>query len=1061
MINNYGIAMKYFFLLLLSLSIAFTNEYELTRIPIPDEENFGTMFKINDLNEVIFTYQSKSFIYCPEARAIWNAGMNQIEITNVTRPVGVSGLNNSGAMVLAWLDENNSRHLYFLDENGNGSLIENPRGNNGIMSLIALNDANVMLVQAYGEGLGDNNGYYLMDKNGVIDEITEELESVLQASFHIYGFTDLFDIILLNDNNNSFDLFSTLDYSIETLYNLNENINTQRIRDFNDNGDIIIANAPNGDLFPAEPLIIMREAKNGLLRGSNTFNISDYGLVHFRPEGIDNNGIVWGVGRKDLSESNRYYMIIDGEIKLLDELVEEELDEGYKIKAMSDDGSLLLDLNDNEFGILNPRLRILEPKADTNYVFTKHDSIRIKWSRPIQDDFINISYKDMSSSDAFIPIVELLEASKTEYMWLPSNEELYSDSIVIKIETLQGKIIESDTVSIRSLNLARKESAGFYRVFEPGLDGWNFGNEASDLFPASYYNKIDYVNGIDPFTGEKYHSSFSLPPVSGKPQDYPFWESFVDLFGFDACYFNIYDDNSNELLFSSYDPRALRYWNLIKEEGFGGACHGMTIRSLMFFIDPQISQGQYLFNLNIDDEIRDEIMFHQTFNQSIEWQNQFYQEIEQPSTMAELIKIFSKNFANNSIHQLLIVESTESSHAILPYKIESDQNSKDVFKLYVYDPNKPFRDDQYIIIDTTENTFNQIGENWTKIFIDIPIDNFNILPTFPEFHSVKKKEKTKLLSDKNLYFFKNNNADIIISSESGELKYENGTLINDIDGANIYGSITSYPRKPFRGVLPESDYTITLQNSSDEETFLALFDREVSYNFDNLEPEESDIDIIKYSDNLEYENGNDRDKKVRFYFPGFVDSIGTMIMIENIDVPGNKKIELTASDTNTFNIKAVDFTGNYDLKLISYYDKVNTTFEIKDNELGNFSEVEIKIENDIPKAIIKTDTDGDGESDTQVEKTAEPTSVEIPQINMNVYPNPANSLINFSFNSKETGSAKLAIRDLRGREVMTEKLFLKNGMNEFSRNITDLKAGIYLVIIESENISYIGKIIKK
>lgn len=1060
MINNYGFAMKYLLLILLSLSIAFSNEYELTRISYETISNLNRVWNINDIGEVLLRKNNRNYMYCPEQRGNWQAGFNLIESPDGYL-AGVVAFNNNGVLAISWFDTvDSTTFYYYIDETGEGSFIENPRGENGSMEFISINDANVMLVQAYGEGLGDNNGYYLMDKDGVIDEITDDLESVLVATHHIYGFNDLFDIVLLNYNNNSFDIFSTLDYSKETIYNLDENVDTQRILDFNDNGDIIIANSTNGDLFPAEPLVIMNEAKNGLSVGSNTFNLSDYGLVHFRPEGIDNNGIVWGVGRKDLSESNRYYIIIDGKIKLLDDLVEEELDEGYRIRDMSDNGTLLLDLNNEEFGILKPRLRILEPKADTTYVHTKHDSIRIKWSRPIQDDFIDISYKDLLESGEWIPIEELLELSDTEYMWLPINEELNSDSIVIKIESLSGKIIESDTISVRSLNLARKEKDGYYYLFDPSGDGWNVGNLAADLFPASYYGKIDYVNGIDPFTGNTYHPFFNEDPINAKQKDYPFWENFVRLFSEDACYNKYYDDITGELDFASVDARSLHLWSLIKEEDFDGACHGMTITSMLFFTDTTISEGRILFNVQLDDSHRDEIMQFQTFQNSSEWM--FFRNIERnkPFDAGDIIRKYSDNFINNLNHQLMLIENSVTGHAVLPYKIESDNNAKDVFKLYYYDPALPFRSDQYFIMDTTENTFNKPGADWSKMTMDAPIVLYKNTPTMPRFNSIKK-EKPKVLSDENLYFFKNDNSDITISSDQGVLTYENNEIQNEIEGAGLFREISNFPNKPNSGILPQNDYTISLTNSLDDVSSLSIFNKDVVYCFDNLEPEESDVDIIKYSDNIEYENANTRNKKVRFYFPGLVDSIGTMVMIENIDIPGNKKIELSVSDTNTFNIKAIDFTGNYDLKLISYYDKVNTTFEIKNNELGNLSEIEINIENDVPKVVIKTDSDGDGETDTIEEKTAEPTSVRIPQINLNVYPNPANDLVNFVVDSKASSKAKLIITNLRGGEIINKDIFISSGVNTLSENISNFNKGIYIITIQNGKQKYIGKIIKE
>ena len=67
----------------------------------------------------------------------------------------------------------------------------------------------------------------------------------------------------------------------------------------------------------------------------------------------------------------------------------------------------------------------------------------------------------------------------------------------------------------------------------------------------------------------------------------------------------------------------------------------------------------------------------------------------------------------------------------------------------------------------------------------------------------------------------------------------------------------------------------------------------------------------------------------------------------------------------------------------------------------------------------------------------------------NVYPNPANDLINISFSDKFNGQVNLSITDLAGREIYTVAFSDVNPGQVESISSTDFEEGMYLLHLQS------------
>lgn len=101
--------------------------------------------------------------------------------------------------------------------------------------------------------------------------------------------------------------------------------------------------------------------------------------------------------------------------------------------------------------------------------------------------------------------------------------------------------------------------------------------------------------------------------------------------------------------------------------------------------------------------------------------------------------------------------------------------------------------------------------------------------------------------------------------------------------------------------------------------------------------------------------------------------------------------------------------------------------------------------------------DGDGQFTYSNIKNINFASV----LEVSLYPNPANQVLNLNFNSEKAMKAQVIISDGTGRHVLQQTLEMKNGVSEKNINIAGLKSGSYFVQIISTDVQYGLKFIKK
>ena len=79
---------------------------------------------------------------------------------------------------------------------------------------------------------------------------------------------------------------------------------------------------------------------------------------------------------------------------------------------------------------------------------------------------------------------------------------------------------------------------------------------------------------------------------------------------------------------------------------------------------------------------------------------------------------------------------------------------------------------------------------------------------------------------------------------------------------------------------------------------------------------------------------------------------------------------------------------------------------------------------------------------------------------VNVFPNPANNIINIAFDVQSTETLSLSLYDLSGKQVLNKQTSI-SGFDKETVDVSTLPSGIYFLNLRSESIQQTQKIIIK
>ncbi len=236
--------------------------------------------------------------------------------------------------------------------------------------------------------------------------------------------------------------------------------------------------------------------------------------------------------------------------------------------------------------------------------------------------------------------------------------------------------------------------------------------------------------------------------------------------------------------------------------------------------------------------------------------------------------------------------------------------------------------------------------------------------------------------------------------------------------------------------------------------------------------------------------------------PG-ADDIRTMIIAENnLLVPGVSSITCNVSDSMingvaAFNTPATvklgsaaggayDAHGVYDPVannfLITYYDsatqalvydvkplsasiaalptviKANYRDAATDLGLPAYPRTDINMVND--KAVFVWNDNSKTMFDAEYAQNVSVQSVPVNVTDVQVFPNPANDVINLGFIAKQNGSATVAVLDVTGRQVLSMQADVMVGVNRITVALGALSAGNYFIQVKGEVASFNARFTK-
>jgi probable HAF family extracellular repeat protein len=181
-------------------------------------------------------------------------------------------------------------------------------------------------------------------------------------------------------------------------------------------------------------------------------------------------------------------------------------------------------------------LLITRPQAGELFIAGEPDTI--KWIGGKAGQLLQIEYST-DSSNIFNVINFGISGDTSFYVWNDPDSILSAKCSIRIFDMIDPTIADtSDIFKIKGYVLTKYKPNGDFEPYNMLTDKWGFANNASDVWPASWYNRFNY-QGIDPFTGSQYSQwQGNFVFASSISSEHPDWPSFVNTFGTSACYFS-------------------------------------------------------------------------------------------------------------------------------------------------------------------------------------------------------------------------------------------------------------------------------------------------------------------------------------------------------------------------------------------------------------------------------------------------------------------------------------------------------------------------------------------
>ena len=70
---------------------------------------------------------------------------------------------------------------------------------------------------------------------------------------------------------------------------------------------------------------------------------------------------------------------------------------------------------------------------------------------------------------------------------------------------------------------------------------------------------------------------------------------------------------------------------------------------------------------------------------------------------------------------------------------------------------------------------------------------------------------------------------------------------------------------------------------------------------------------------------------------------------------------------------------------------------------------------------------------------------------LNAYPNPSKGMVKIEFTSDINADGLLKVIDVTGHLILTQRIVMQEGFNNFDMDLSEITSGMYLIVLESSS----------
>lgn len=720
-----------------------------------------------------------------------------------------------------------------------------------------------------------------------------------------------------------------------------------------------------------------------------------------------------------------------------------------------------------------PPIRILHPVEGDRWRVEQEKTI--EWQTATSEFFmVEVS---VDSGRTYAEVGQVIDGTR-DTLWRIPDSLRSSSKMRIRVSDLFDTTCAevSAPFTVRAYDLVAVEPDSSLKPFHVDKHGWRFSNSRGNMWPPEWWANFDYLTGIDPFTDRVYDFEFHFK-YKARSSFFPDWPLWVTAYGTDINYWST--------ALSIYSGRAQRYWRN-KHSRWGGSCYGFAVSSLLAFRYPDyvsnrfpdLAQVDSLYALALDDTTRavvNEYFIHQYSKGYYAYSNS----VRETITPRALLNQVRTVFLNEQLEPAtLTLHNPDSSgaHGVLPYLLKRDAPGNGKFRLYVYDSNNPGSLNQYIEIDSLNNTWRTrlTGLSWgpgqVGCFLDLPVNAYMQLPYFqpergPTVPGVQDDLEIALTPG---------SESRLTNAAGQEIGHVGGAIVNTIPGAISITPITGSNSPPLGFVVPPDRYVISFSGVSDSLAYVSIVGDSNLYGYERDDAHPADSERLVFDNGLGVLNPGSVPRRVRLSALGSGIADEQAADIDRISIAPGDSLHVELVERVATTGMGGRASGRHDLRLVNA--GAATTYDLRlryaaPDTSGRFTHGSIPLVANASHVIVPSweavetvpvmiliDLGSDGSIDDTLRVDNEPLGLRQNATPLHPdrfrlypnYPNPFNPTTTIAFDLPEAETVLLEVFNLLGERVATlVSGALAAGSYRYEWDGGNLASGIYIYRLQA------------